>query len=68
MKKYFNNIVLLSAFALLTVPFGGVSAAADSSLLTVTDGIYSGLTVRIQEEVPKHFCSRLLNQLEVRAS
>ena len=58
-----------SAFISLFMLLASVSASDSStnSLLTVTDGIYSRLTVEIQEDVPKHFCSRILNQLEVRA-
>ena len=52
--------------ALLAILLCAHSAESANSLLTVKNGIYSGLTVQVNEEVPKHFCPRLLNKLEVR--
>ena len=62
-----NKALLLSVLLLLcgVSHVSSVSSVSSNSLLTVADGVYSGLTVRVSEDVPKHFCSRLLNKLEV---
>ena len=33
----------------------------------VENGIYSGITVKVEEAVPKHLCHRTLEKLEVRS-
>ena len=58
------------AAILVTVVLALISTASGlnvNSGVTVRNGIYYGLTVKVEDQVPKHLCTRALNKLEVRA-
>ena len=56
----------LAATILLCLMTATPTSCSRKSLLTVEDGVYSGLTVKIDDAVPRHLCFRVVNQLEVR--
>ncbi len=56
-------LTLATAVTLATSP----SPASASSMLAVEDGgVYSRLTVKVSEEVPRQFCAQIMRNLQVR--
>ena len=41
---------------------------ANGSVLTVQNGVYKRLTVKVSEAVPRQLCHRAINNLQVRSS
>ena len=57
---------LLSCCCVLLLLGSLTSVSGFSSGITVEDdGAYDGITVKIEETVPRHLCFRLLDRLEV---
>ena len=54
-----------SVVLLLLLAVTAVQGLGDSGI-SVVDGVYSGVTVRVGQVVPRHLCFRVLNNLEVR--
>lgn len=54
----------MKLLSLLVLGLAATLATSDS-LITAENGVYSGITVRVEEDVPRHSCHKILNRLEV---
>ncbi len=53
------SLLLLSLLVLVSRP------ASCSTIALVEEGVYSRVTVRISEEVPRQFCSQIVQKVKV---
>lgn len=50
---------------LVSTSWSVVTSSSSSPFLEVEEGVYSGITVRVSDSVPRQHCRRALNNIEV---